>query len=296
MTSIDDALQLLSSPASSERLRGARIAEKYGTSGVVGRLRQLRGAEDDSWVRAALDQAISRLQSTGTPNYQPDILWPDSLQHDEITAIAIENVTELIIHEISPQIRRILLRAQVELGASFDQSKTKIEITWVSDFLKVLRRLHEAAGSPDISEFDLTALLNEIVAHHGYSSEQVLVPRADPVTVRGDSDLISLAISNGLSNAVEASTKSKNQVVVTFGRTDIDAWVAILDEGEGLPGGESQVWKPGRTTKGKDNHFGWGLTIARRSMTSMQGTITLSPREPRGVSCEIRWPHPKEES
>ncbi|WP_162529231.1 sensor histidine kinase [Segeticoccus rhizosphaerae] len=218
----------------------------------------------------------------------PDL--PHSTDNDDIAGEAIQMVTELVLHEISPQVRRVKIHAQAELAERFHGSTTEASLERLHEFLKVLRRVHEAAGAPNVKEFDLTDLIQTISGRDEFSTHPVLVTRSDTLTVLGDPDLIDLAVSNGLVNAVEASDASGKPVIVNFGRTDKDAWITILDEGIGLPPGADFVWKPGRTNKGKSGHFGWGLTVAQRSMRSLHGVIFLTPRDPVGVSFEVRWP------
>lgn len=290
MGTMEEALRLLSSSASSERLRGARLVQDCAKQQHLTIIQELRRRESDSWVRAALDRAILRLQSTGTVERWEQADLPQSTDNDDVAAEAIQMVTELVLHEVSPQLRRLTMNAENDLAGRFAGSSTQGSIVRLQEFLEVLRRVHEAAGAPNIAEFDLTDLVQGIAGRPDFSSHRILVTRSDPVTVRGDRDLVDLAVSNGLSNALEASAESSKPVIINFGRTDTDAWVSVLDEGVGLPPGADYVWKPGRTNKGKDAHFGWGLTIARRSIRSLHGSIFLSPREPVGASFEIRWP------
>lgn len=287
---MDEVLRLLGSSASSERLRGARLALQLGEHQHLTAIQEKRRRESDSWVRAALDRVILRLLSTGTVERKQEPDLPESSDNDDIAAEAIQMVTELVLHEISPQVRRLTLNAEGELEERFAGSATQASIVRLQEFLEVLRRVHEAAGAPNVAEFDLTDLVQTVASRTDFNPHPIMVTRSDPVTVHGDRDLIDLAVSNGLANAVEASRTSGNSVIVNFGRTDVDAWVSILDEGDGLPPGADFVWKPGRTNKGKDLHFGWGLTVARRSILSLHGSIFLTPRDPVGVSFEIRWP------
>lgn len=290
MSDIQEALRLLSSGATSERLQGARLAHLCAEHAHLSTLQERRRLESDSWVRAALDRTIERLQSTGSHEIADEGLFGDVISSEDLQAEALQEVSSLILHEISPQVRRLDLDASEDLGDQYTGSRTKASVSRLQEFLLVLRRVHEAAGSPNVVEFDLTDVISRVVGRREVTGHPVLVTREDPLIVLGDPDLVQLALNNGLANAIEASSQTDAPVIISFGRTDSDAWVSILDEGIGLPPGAQYVWNAGRTTKGKENHFGWGLTIARRSIRSLHGAISLTPREPSGAAFEIRWP------
>jgi signal transduction histidine kinase len=213
----------------------------------------------------------------------------DAVELEDVRAQAIETVTETLIHEIRTILRDITMSARADLGAAFDGSTTSEKITRLRDFLQTAQRLHDAAGAPRYIEFDLSNLITEEIASTGYSKEKIVITRTDTVVVKGDPDLLRLALQNAFRNAVEASEATGKQVIVNCGVSMGKAWVAVLDEGVGLPEAAEKVWKPGVTKKSKEDHFGWGLPIAQRAVHSLGGKIRLYPREHGGTACEIRW-------
>lgn len=109
----------------------------------------------------------------------------------------------------------------------------------------------------------------------------------------GDDSLVEVAVRNGLRNSIEAteaaaggSGKLEN-VVINWGETEKDYWIAILDHGNGLPPGSERIFDIGSSTK--EGHFGMGLALAKRAAWSLRGDITLTPRKDGGVKFEFRW-------
>ena len=76
---------------------------------------------------------------------------------------------------------------------------------------------------------------------------------AKPMLITSDRALLQLAISNGIRNAVEAVTGAPggepHPIIVNWGETDIDYWVAMLDRGPGVVGPAESVFGIGKTTK-----------------------------------------------
>jgi C4-dicarboxylate-specific signal transduction histidine kinase len=139
------------------------------------------------------------------------------------------------------------------------------------------------------TDFDLRDLALRIIADLGYADDEVVLYRDEPAIVRGDPELLALALRNLIANAVEASVETKKRVVVNYGVTESDVWIVVLDEGIGLPANFDKVWEPGKTLKSKKEHFGWGLSIAQRAVHSFNGSIRVTPREHGGTAGEIRW-------
>jgi signal transduction histidine kinase len=155
-----------------------------------------------------------------------------------------------------------------------------------------MHRLHDAAAAPNFVQFDLVQLLREEVEAGGYSTSQVVVSRSDALIVTGDPDLLRFAVQNCVRNAVEASLDDSTPVVIHCGSNQSESWVAILDDGVGLPESKDRLLEPGNSMKSKDEHFGMGLPIAQRAMTSFDGHVALTPRAFGGTSCELRWSNP----
>lgn len=293
MTSDEDPFELLQSSRPSDRLRGARLARVSPLARQrVAELRRIRAIESDTFVMSALDRAVSEVEASGG-NAETGESWlttADTSDLNDVRAEAIQTVTQTVLHEIKPLVASIFTASRDELGDIFPGSKTALSIERLREFLVVVKGLWEASASPHWTEFDLADLISREISVADFTVEDVIATRTDPVVVKGDPALLSLALQNVLRNAVEASVGCETPVVINCDANDKHAWVVVLDDGVGLPEASERVWEPGITQKSKDDHFGWGLSITQRAVHSIGGTVRLSPREHGGTACEIRWP------
>ena len=164
-------------------------------------------------------------------------------------------------------------------------------------FFNGIDRLGQAAAPPVYTEFELVELLDRVIASEkGDANVLVEMAGVRPFVLLGSTELIEIIISNAIRNAIEATEgiKSSDAVVVNWGETDRDYWIAILDRGPGFPHGFSKAFDIGSTTK--RNHLGMGLALASQAASSMNGRVTLAPREPTGVKFELRWTHTTNEN
>lgn len=297
MSELDEALGGLRDESTLVRLRAARKIGKTGRAEQIPQLRAIRAKERDSWVRSALDSSIRQLTLGGAIEEfgQGWISPPADESTEDIQALAIQNVAQIIIHEVRGILRTLASAAERETS-SYDESDTAREVGRLSSFLETVERMQTASSPPKVVDFDLRDLILRTIRESGYTERDVAVFRNEPTVVQGDPDLLQLALKNVICNAVEASSESSKRVAVNFGANDVHTWVVVLDEGPGLPGSLTKAWEPGVTSKSKkEGHFGWGLPIAQRAVHSFRGSISLTPRETGGAAAEIRWPAPSQD-
>ena len=316
-------------PTQSERLQAARFLARNATRAHRDRLSKLRGTERNSWVRQALDQALKRSQTgilvadnVAMAGTAPTPIADERL-HQELRAQSMEETCAMFLHELRPLVGFLDADAAQEIDG-YSSSRTKHSVNQLRSFLEAMDRLRQASGAPSVQEFDLTDLVirvaeNEVrrtrasLGNPGQRSDEntglgldaEIVPeppvvklspgRRDPVITTGDPALVDMAVANAIRNAIEAVLEleeaNPKDIVLNWGITDTDSWIAVLDEGCGLPSGWEHLTEPGTSTKPKnEGHLGMGLPIAKKAIESMHGTFQLTPRAGTGVSCEIRWP------
>jgi signal transduction histidine kinase len=276
------ALEQLKSSGPHERLRAARFLAKYAASQDLPMLRGALRDETVSWVKKALGTAIDKLAAvpqsyTSEESSAPDL--SDSTVRQMHTK-AVEEVTGTILHEFQPIIGVLKLRA-VEEVQNYETSGVKTQLDRLDRLITGIEGLRRAAAAPKRREFDLAELVHEISAAEveGKGIEPSFVgPK--PLLTEGDPDLLRLAISNGLRNAIDAVTALPKPardyaIIINWDATDIETWLVIIDKGRGLATGAQGAFNVGTTTK-KD-HSGMGLPIARQAMESMEGEISLTP-------------------
>lgn len=294
-----EAVEELTARSSRQRLTAARaLVEVAGQEDLPAILRALE-EEADAWVRRALIQTIRRLRREPTDpagGLEQHAEADGSDFVEDIWAEATEEMTALIVHEISPLLTAMGTAAMREVP-NYDNSDTRAAIHHLRALLDAVSRLRRAASAPELREFDLTDTVVSAIREEALDADTRVQPaRDDPVVVIGDEALVRLGICNGLRNAVDAISALPQpldgRVVMNWGVTDRDTWLTINDNGIGLPAAAARVFDFGTTTKCKAEHLGLGLTIARRAMLSLGGGISVNPRANGGVSFEIVWPTP----
>lgn len=293
----EEALDSLTSGNNHERLKAARFLNRMATADDLAALTCARRNETVSYVKVALDRAITKLTNRSPAPEQPSSL-DESNSTDGVTARerkkAVEWISGLLLHEIGSGMGRVRLSAAREIQ-NFESSKTKRLLDAMNRRLEAIELLREAAGVPKPNEFDLSELLSEIIAHEitvDGSEISLLGPR--PMLIVSDPALVSLAVGNGIRNALEAVEavnglvlNAAHPVVVTWGQTDIDYWVSVIDKGIGIIGPIEPAFEVGKTTKA--DHIGFGLAIARQAVETLGGTLTLQPATGGGTRFEARW-------
>jgi signal transduction histidine kinase len=184
------------------------------------------------------------------------------------------------------------LAAETEI-TDFESSETRRALDRLDEFLEALSRLRRAASAPKVEEFSLDEIVQRCIQDSSVP-QNVQIQRSgpQPCVAEGDSGLISLSLANGLRNSVEATVAASKEsarlpVIVTWGTTDVEYWISVVDNGIGFKGDVHRAFDVGTSTKA--GHLGMGLAIASQALTSMGGRIFLIPNE-RGVRFEMRWP------
>lgn len=288
-----EALGDLSSTSAHARLRAARFLARNSDPSDLQVLRDALRSEAVSYVRTGLKLAIIRLssaESQATEVVLEEIDIPPNVR-EQIRNKAIEEVTGQLLHEIASPVGLIASAAAREI-ADYESSKTKKHMDSLKRIFEAFEQLKSAAAIPRPEEFDLAELVAEIVSETIENCEiEVSLLGTKPMLITADPAVLRLAVSNGMRNAVEAvmsaSQDEPHPIVVTWGETDVDYWVAVLDRGPGLVGPTESAFGIGKTTK--KGHSGFGLTIARQAIETLEGACTLQSVKEGGSLFEVRW-------
>ncbi len=289
----DEALESLSSSSAHDRLKAARFLSRNRNSADLQRLRAALRDETVSYVRTALELAIKRVSNFVAPAAE-DTSEEFEIPEDVRTQIrneVTEEVTGQILHEIASPVGLIASAAAREIP-EYEHSKTRRHVENLKRLFEAIEQLKSAAAVPRPEEFDLSELLAEIVSETiGTNAVEVSLHGAKPMLITSDRALLRLSVSNGIRNAVEAvagiPAKKPHPIVITWGETDVDYWVAVLDRGPGVTGPAESAFGIGKTTK--KGHSGFGLAIARQAIETLGGACTLQPATEGGARFEIRW-------
>lgn len=160
----------------------------------------------------------------------------------------------------------------------------------LEDLLAAARMRSEAFAEEDV---DLAALAGEVVLEHRLVAEQrglrIDAHVSTGPTVYADPVALGRAIGNLLSNAVRLAPEGST-VTVAVGSRAGWAWLAVRDEGPGIPEDEqARVFERFRrgSAAGSDGS-GLGLAIARQIVEGHEGRVTLTSSVP-GGSTFVLW-------
>jgi signal transduction histidine kinase len=284
----DEALAALETGNTRRRLEAARVL-----------LGEPRPRDRDALTRAVRREAVPRIKHVIEETLAA--LTPTDLTNDEgmaardTAARAVKETTSKVVHEVRKLLPSLRLAAERDVR-DFEGSSTKDYIDRLDSLVDAIDRLGRAASAPVIADFDLAVLVDEVAAAESAGYPVTLNTQGPtPLLVLGDRGHVSLALANGLRNAIEASLAVDDRdppgVVVAWEQTDTHYWVVVLDRGVGLPHGSHRAFEFGRTSKPK--HDGAGLAIAKQAIETMAGECSLSPRDGGGTSYEITWPKPE---
>jgi len=291
----DEALANLTVTSAHLRGQAARALGAVGRPSDLARLRRAQTVETVSHVNYALQDSIRRLAQ----QQPPELLSPDEgevISNDvrrQIYGQAVEWITGFLLHEIASPIGLVRLAAKRELADRWEGSETKRHLESVGRVFEAIEILKSAAAVPRPQEFDLAALIDELI---GTNPEDVIqwisTIGSRPFIIKGDPSLIRMVVINGLRNAVESQqtigrSPQSHDVTVSWGETDVDYWVSVLDHGIGINGPIETAFEIGNSTK--KNHTGFGLAIARQAVETMIGSLNLEPAKDGGALYTARW-------
>lgn len=289
----EEALKQLSSDASHLRLQAARQLRHVGVVADIPMLQKVLRNESVSFVKRALEQAIDRIGSeriliTKEPSDTKHASNNDNDQRAYNSAV--KWVTRSLLHEIGHRLGAIRIEAS-KITTGYENSELKLRIDRLDSVLDGIEQLSKATVSESIKEFQLPKLIQDLINEEFSKHSPVKISAQGPadLAVMGDPALLVLVICNALRNAIEATLNANPDapIIVSWGATEVDYWVTILDHGPGIAGPTEAAFEIGSTTK--HGHTGFGLAIARQAMRTIDGSIILQIAHGGGVRVEIRW-------
>lgn len=282
---------LVSSPRSADRRLAAR--EVAGNPTLVERaaIEAAFHGETVPQVRQQFGAALKLLDAARPKAAEPDVEQAREI-FEEASVRAMRTVTERILHQLNPLIGDIEQAAQLDI-AEYAGSHTQIAIGQIQLQAEAIMKLYNASKPAHFEEFDLALAIRNCLPHDlEHQRCRVSFAGAQPLIVQGDPSLVTVAVTNTLRNAIEASLSVategyKPPIVVNWGTTDRESWVSIIDEGVGFGGSILGAFEIGSSTKG---HSGHGLPAAKAAMLSLSGNIEMVPNKDRGCTLNLSWP------
>jgi two-component system, NtrC family, sensor kinase len=206
-----------------------------------------------------------------------------------------------VAHEVSTPLGVITGRAEQLLGKLHDDPRgiaaANAILEQTQRISEVIRGLLGLARGDRMSSDNLSAIriAERAVAlvEHRFQAAGIrlaldLVGNAP--SLRGDARLLENAIVNLLLNACDASARDAG-VRLVVEEKDHRVRFSVDDDGSGIqPEHAQKVLEPFFTTKANGEGTGLGLAIANEIVKSHLGTISLTPRSPRGTRAVVEIP------
>lgn len=252
--------------------------------------------------RSGLAQALCREIASAVCN-NADLL--DNLDQQDHSSLQYQTRIREAVHEASNPlsiIRNYLEMLNLKLGEQHEASEglelIREEIDRVGNIL--LRLRDPSLGSGDQSLFNINAVIESVATIFRESicaTRQVkLLLNLDPAMpeIEGNPDYLKQILTNLLKNAVEALGNGGEISVTSDATTGSNgsnfAAINIKDNGPGLPDAvKNSLFEPAASTKG-GNHSGLGLSIVKKLVEDMEGSIACRSHASTGTEFQILIP------
>ncbi len=227
------------------------------------------------------------------------------------SAAAIRRTAEDNLHAFKTPIA--VIRQSIDplarlIGPTNERSRGALKLIETSldrlDALVVhIKRLDEATADlidAPLSDLDVSLTLERLLSGYQEMIRQrglVLDARLERgLIAHASADLFETAIENVIDNAIDFSPLGA-RISVRLARQSNLAEVTVIDEGPGIdPADRARIFERYYSTRtvaggiGEEAHFGLGLSIVRRNVEVMGGTVGVENASPRGLRVAIRLP------
>jgi signal transduction histidine kinase len=288
VTSFETALNLSKSDSSHERLLSARYFMNNVSVEHEVELKAWLARETVGWVKSAIEIALSKNSDTQILETSSDTTESD--RKSESYTLALRDVASIMLHELEPRIGLLSVKIRNDVP-NYEESASRREMDHLKQFFHALGCLRSATEMTKLESFTFSELIGGLIEDVA-PLKNIRLNGPQSTIMKADLGLLKLALSNGIRNAVESTAsaselRATDNIVISWGDTNVDHWVAIIDEGMGLGKPIEKLIKIGNTTK--PGHFGMGLTIAQQAMQTLNGKLSLTSPNPTGAVFELRW-------
>ena len=289
----EDALIALSNGSSHARFTAIRELERLALNTDIQELLRAKAAETDLYLIRRIERLIVRLSVESSASDIEIDTDPTPLEvRNKLRAEAIEWVAGLLLHEIGSKLGLLASTVSKEL-VNYTGSNSQRRIEHLQDAFDGIEQLKKATSVPQPVEMDLPTFIKDLVELERNDKEiDVSLVGRTPLVIFCDRGLLRLALCNGVKNAIEAATSIANpdrraSLVVSWGQTDKDNWVSVIDNGPGMPDNNTRSFTIGESSK--SGHLGFGLGIARQAIETLHGTVELRNSGSDGAVFQLRW-------
>lgn len=193
---------------------------------------------------------------------------------------AVQSFLDIILQKflgpISPEVEDKLIRAR----ARCDESVQIINDVLHISKLKLLNKIHK-------EDIDIDELIKKVIEKRKIQSEYSNISlnfydlRSDKFKIKGDAQLLELALSNLIGNAVKYTNENgKIEVVVDSGKSDREILIEICDNGIGIPEKDidklfQEFYRASNIKQRSYEGSGLGLSLVKQIIEQHDGSISV---------------------
>ena len=241
-----------------------------------------RQKESESILKEAKERAevMNNLKSTFLANMSHELRTP-MIGILGYAGMIQEDTSDSEIKEMAGAIVKSANRLTETLNLILDLSKVEAN--------KIDLRLHRVR---------ISGIIDEVIDHHRLAANEksinlIFSPEDDNIFAMLDERMISQVIRNLVNNAVKYTFKGK--VEVQLGSENKSAVIKVSDTGIGIPGKNIDlIFEPFRqVSEGYNRKFegtGLGLTISKKFVEMMKGSIEVTSEVNKGSVFTIKFP------
>ncbi|MGE4502288.1 MAG: sensor histidine kinase [Thiomicrospira sp.] len=210
---------------------------------------------------------------------------------------AIGQMAAGLAHNLNTPLANIIGYAQMAYASTDDdamQQRMLVIERQAKNSAQMVRSLLTAARAPkaqlqSLLTLDFLTAFNQLVKpvlqQKGLKNLQT---DGENVCIEADLSLLEQVLFNLLGNAVEAGA---DQITITSGHNEHQAWLQIIDNGEGIkPENQTHIFEAFMTTKPAGKGTGLGLYLSVQMLKSMQAKLSLTQSEPGQTCFQIEFP------
>ncbi len=247
-----------------------------------------------------------------------DLVLTQRMESLEMVAAGLAHEINNPLNYLKNALGRVRLDAEKVLGLCGEARERPLDDAGQAQVEKLAARLRELLGVADsgvkrigstvelMSRYGRAGYKREMVPHDAWAAAHAVVGIVLPATGRhvkvdldleGDGSLecvpeeFGQVLSNLVQNAIEAVPEETGRVRVRGRVEDGELVVSVKDNGPGIPPEVVQkLFTPFFSTKGPGKGVGLGLTITRRVVQSLGGTLNVTSAVGQGTEFLVRVP------
>jgi signal transduction histidine kinase len=247
-----------------------------------------------------------------------DLVLTQRMESLEMVAAGLAHEINNPLNYLKNALGRVRLDAEKVLGLCTTARERQLDPAELVQVDKLSARIHELLGVADsgvkrigstvelMSRYGRAGYKREMVPHDAWAAAQAVVGIVLPATGRhvkvdldleGDGSLecvpeeFGQVLSNLVQNAIEAVPEETGRVQVRGRVEDGELVISVKDNGPGIPPETVQkLFTPFFSTKGPGRGVGLGLTITRRVVQSLGGTLQVASAVGQGTEFVVRVP------